>query len=249
MSRVTCVIVDDEPGGRETLINFISKYCPELELLGTAENVATGVELIQNRAPQLVFLDIEMPDGTGFNLLEKIDNINFKVIFVTAYQEFAIKAFNFSAIDYLLKPINPEQFKQAVEKAIGVARLDDISKKLEVLLSNTNKLTKIALPSATGIQFALISDIVRCESDNNYTFIHLKDGTKTLVTRTLKEYDQLLQDHGFYRTHKSHLVNLSSIKEYVRGEGGWVVLEDGSEIEVARRRKDGLLEALSFLNM
>lgn len=248
MSRITCVVIDDEPRGRETLINFIGKYCPQLELTGTAEDVASAQVLLENNAPQLVFLDIEMPDGTGFNLLEKLTNIRFKVIFVTAYQEYAIKAFDYSAIDYLLKPINPEQLVKAVDKAIQTNKLDDISEKLEVLLSNTNKVTKIALPSSTGIRFANIKDIVRCESENNYTFVYLEDGSATLVTRTLKEYEEMLKEHGFYRVHKSHLVNLRKISNYIRGEGGQVVLDDGSEIEVARRRKDGLLEALSKLN-
>ncbi len=246
MDKITCVIVDDEPRGVKTLSSFISKYAPELELIGTAHNVSKGVSLIRQVSPKLVFLDVEMPDGTGFNLLEKLGHTPFKLIFVTAFQEYAVKAFNLSAIDYLLKPLNPELFRKAVQKSVDSARIDDISLKLEVLLNNSKRINKIALPSSTGIQFAKIEDIIRCESDNNYTFIHLQNGKKVLVTKTLKEFETMLTEHGFYRTHNSHIVNIALVSKYVRGEGGWVVLENGEEIEVSRRRKEGLLSAMTF---
>jgi len=178
-------------------------------------------------------------------LLEKIPTIDFKIIFITAYEEHAVKAFKYSAVDYLLKPLNPDEFIASVSKLNYDNKWDELEKKVELLLKNNNGFENIALPTSTGLKMVTIKNIVRCESDDNYTFFHLINGEKILVSRTLKDYDQLLSDEGFYRTHKSHLVNTLFIQEYVKGEGGYVILKNGDSIDVSRRKKEGLIQVLT----
>lgn len=242
---IRSVIIDDEEKGRNTLRNFLTKYCNNVSVVAEGDCVKSGLEKISMHNPDLVFLDIQMPDGTGFNLLEQIPEINFKVIFVTAYDQYALKAFKFSAIDYLLKPIDPEKLIEAVKKISDIEDVKSINKKLEVLIGNNNRFEKIALPSIEGIHLVKIKDIIRCESESNYTNIFLSTGKKILVTKTLKEYDEMLTPMHFYRVHQSHLINLSYVEKYHKGEGGFVIMEDGSEIEVARRRKEGFLSELT----
>jgi two-component system LytT family response regulator len=242
------IIIDDESSGRKAVRNYISKYATNIEILDEADSVKNGLFSILTHKPDLVFLDIRMPDGTGFDLLEKLPEINFQVIFVTAYEQHAIKAFKYSAVDYLLKPINPDDFIAAVSKVESKNKLQEIEHKVELLIQNNQKFEKIALPSSSGLKMVAISDIVRCESDNNYTLFHFKDQSQYLASRTLKEYDELLSSDGFYRTHKSHLVNLKYVSEYVKGEGGFVILEDGKSIDVSRRKKEGLIQILSQQN-
>ena len=239
------VIIDDESSGRKAVRNFIAKYTSDIEVVDEADNVKNGLGSILLHQPEVVFLDIRMPDGTGFDLLEKLPQINFQVIFVTAYEQHAVRAFKYSAVDYLLKPLSPDDFIEAVLKLKKESKLNEIEQKVELLLKNNKKLEKIALPTSTGLKMISISDIIRCESDDNYTNFYLVDKTKILVSRTLKEYDELLSDQEFYRTHKSHLVNLKFIKEYIKGEGGYVLLKDGSNVEVSRRKKEGLLQVLT----
>lgn len=239
------VIIDDEEKARTALRNLVGQYCKGLEVVGEAGNVASGLDLINRTNPDVVFLDVQMPDGTGFDLLGKIDNIRFKIIFVSAYDRFAIQAFRFSAIDYLQKPVEPEQLMLACSRLdAGDSRIEEISSKLEVLLSNRSNFEKIALPTIDGIIFVRFRDICRCESDNNYTNIYLNSGKKIVVSKTLKEYEEMLTPFGFFRIHKSHLINLAYLQRYKKGEGGYVVMEDGSELEVSRRRKDDFLVAL-----
>ena len=242
---IRSIIIDDEEKGRNTLRNFLKKYCNNVSVVAEGDCVKSGLEQISIHNPDLVFLDIQMPDGTGFNLLEQIQEINFKVIFVTAYDQYALKAFKFSAIDYLLKPIDPEKLIEAVKKISDIEDIKSINKKLEVLIGNNNRFEKIALPSVEGIHLVKIKDIVRCESESNYTNIYFSTGKKILVTKTLKEYDEMLTPMHFYRVHQSHLINLAFVEKYHKGEGGFVIMEDGSEIEVARRRKEGFLSELT----
>ena len=242
---IKAVIIDDEKNGRNTLKNFISKYITNVKVVGEGENVQTGIQVINELNPDLVFLDIQMPDGTGFDLLERIKDINFSVIFVTAYDQYAVKAFKYSAVDYILKPVDPDMLIEAIAKIEDTNRLSEIEKKIELLLENKNKINKIALPSSNGVIMVPIENIIRCESDSNYTNFHLVDKKKHIVSRTLKEYDELLSDEGFFRTHKSHLINLKYVNQYVKGEGGYVVMEGGSEVEVSRRKKEDFLKALS----
>lgn len=242
---MNAIIIDDESTGRKTIRSFITKYAPKLQIIAEAESVRTGLEVIHNNQPDIVFLDIRMNDGTGFDLLERLGAITFQIIFVTAYEEHAIKAFKYSAVDYLLKPLDPDEFIASVSKLKKQSKLEEIEQKVELLLQNHNKIEKIALPTLSGLNMIKICDIVHCESDNNYTNFHLIDGSKLLVSRTLKEYDEMLSTSGFYRTHKSHLVNVSYIVEYIKGEGGIVKLENGDHVEVSRRRKDGLIQVLA----
>ncbi len=239
------IIIDDEELGRKAIKSFIEKYATNtLELIDEADSVKNGLFSILSHQPDVVFLDIRMNDGTGFDLLEKLPKIDFKIIFVTAYQEHAIKAFKYSAIDYLLKPINPDEFIAAIDRLKTENKIDEIEQKVNVLIKNKSRFNKIALPTLNGLKMVTISDIIRCESDNNYTLFYLLDGSKILVSKTLKEYDELLSSEGFFRVHKSHLINIAFVKEYIKGEGGYVILEDNTNIEVSRRKKESLLQLL-----
>ena len=238
------VIIDDETNGRMTLKNFIKKYAPHLELVGEADNVASGVALIDEVKPELVFLDIQMPDGTGFDLLGLVEFSDFKLIFCTAYDQYAVKAFRFSAIDYLLKPLDPDVFVAAVAKLADRGD-EQLAERLDLLLSTRSEFSRIALHASEGIHLVNVSDIVRCESSGNYTNFCLKGKKEILVTRTLKDYDELLSPHGFLRVHKSHLINLAQVTTYLKGEGGWVKMSDGSTVEVSRRKKEQLMSVLA----
>jgi two-component system, LytTR family, response regulator len=239
------IIIDDEDKSRATLSSFISKYCPTLTIVDLADGVATGIASIKKHSPDVVFLDIEMDDGTGFDVIEGVTGVTFDLIFVTAYNQYALKAFRYSAIDYLLKPINPEELIQAVNKLSDSSRLDQIEQKLEVLLLNQNALKKIAFPSLQGLRLEEPQNIAYCESDNYYTNIHLKNGEKLVISKTLKEYDQMLQDEGFFRAHQKYLVNISFISSYAKSDGGYLTLENGAILPVSRRKKDELLKLIS----
>ncbi len=237
------VIIDDEKKGRQTLRNFIQKYAPYIKIVGEAENVEQGINVIDKAHPDLVFLDIQMPDGTGFDLLGQVTHSDFKIIFCTAFDHYAVKAFRFSAIDYLLKPVDPDIFMAAIKKACSDPV--ELSKpKIETLNANKQNFNRLALHSAEGISIVNVKNIVRCESSINYTHFLMSDDTKILVSKTLKEYEELLSEHGFLRVHRSHLVNLNHIKKYIKGEGGWVIMADNSKIEVSRRKKEQLLAIL-----
>jgi len=241
---IKALIIDDEEKSRSSLLKDINKYCKNVDVVAEAENVKSGIAKILKYKPELVFLDVQMPDGTGFDLLEKLHEINFNVIFVSAYDQFAIRAFKFSAIDYLQKPVDPEELVKAVQKMDEKVESKTLNEKLKVLLENKNNFEKIALPSFDGLIFVKVKDIIRCESDRNYSIFYLRNKEKVLVTRTLKEYDEMLSSVNFYRAHHSHLINLAYVKKYIKGEGGSVIMEDGTEVVVARRRKEGLMTLL-----
>ncbi len=238
------VIIDDEEKSRITLNSFISKYCPSLHVVALADGVSTGIEAIKSNSPDVVFLDIEMDDGTGFDVVEALKGFTFDLIFVTAYNKYALKAFRYSAIDYLLKPINPEELIQAVGKLSDTNRLAQIEEKLEALLLNKKSLQKIAFPSMEGLRLEEISNIAYCESDNYYTNIHLKTGEKLVVSKTLKEYDQMLHEEGFYRIHQKYLANISFVSNFTKADGGFLTLENGEVLPVARRKKEELLKLM-----
>ncbi len=239
------IIIDDEEKSRATLSSFIKKYCPSLQVVDMANGVETGIYSIKKNAPDVVFLDIEMDDGTGFDVIEKVKGLTFDLIFVTAYNQYALKAFRYSAIDYLLKPINPEDLIQAVNKLTDTNRLDQIEQKLEVLLLNQSSLKKIAFPSLQGLRLEEPQNIAYCESDNYYTNVHLKSGEKLVISKTLKEYDQMLEDDGFFRTHQKYLVNIAFISSYTKSDGGYLTLENGTILPVSRRKKEELLRLIS----
>ncbi len=239
------IIIDDEEKSRITISTFLEKYCPNINLVGQANGVKSGVELFHSAMPDIIFLDIEMDDGTGFNVIENLKDEQFQVIFITAFNQYAIKAFRYSAIDYLLKPLNPEELIEAVKKVTSDSRLDQIEQKLEVLLSNRNSFQKIAIPSMDGIRLEDPMNIKYIQSDNYYSIIHLKSGEKLMVSKTLKEYDEILSSEGFFRIHQKFLVNVSEITNYSKSDGGFVILKDATQLTVSRRKKDELLKILT----
>ena len=211
----------------------------------------TGKSAILKHNPDIVFLDIQMPDGSGFKLLESFEQIDFDVIFTTAYDQFAIKAIKFSALDYLLKPIFPEDLVEAVKKAEKKRSGQGSKESIEVLLQHMKKPEtdnpKIVLATSEKINVVNIKDIIRCASDNYYTFFYFTDGTRLLISKTLKENEELLSEHNFIRPHKSHLINIMYIKGFLKQDGGYVMMSDGSKVPVSRRKKEKIIEIINNL--
>ena len=244
---VRSIIIDDEMKSRESLRILLEEFCDNVEVMELCQNVEEGVQAILQHKPDVIFLDIQMQRETGFDLLTKIKPIDFEIIFTTAYSEYAIKAFKFSAIDYLLKPINIEELKRAVykvEKKLNVRIADRVEQLIQNLRPATAHNFKLALPTSDGLIFVKVEDIIYCEASSNYTEIFTLDGKKHLVSRTLKEYEDLLAEHNFFRIHNSHLINLGSIKKYVRGEGGYVIMSNDKSLDVSKRKKEAFLSKL-----
>ncbi|MBZ0242624.1 MAG: LytTR family DNA-binding domain-containing protein [Bacteroidales bacterium] len=238
------IIVDDEAKSRNTLIASINNHTPQIEIVADATSVVEALKKIKEHQPDILFLDVQLPDGSGFDILELLPNLSFKIIFVSAYDKYAIEAFKFSAIDYLLKPVEPELLIKAVDRLSKESKLESLEGKLNVLLSNRNQVKKIALPSTNGLELVKVKDIIYCQADVNYTIFHLADNKQILVSKPLKEYDEILSPQGFYRIHQSYLIKLGYVKKYVKGEGGTVILENGKELDVSRRRKEGFIQAI-----
>ncbi len=241
------IIIDDEPYCCEILAAMIHSDCPEVEIVNIASNGVDALKAIKLYSPDVVFLDVEMPKMNGFEMLEQLPVINFHLIFTTSYDQYALKAIRFSAIDYLLKPIDREELKRAVEKVKDRFQIP-VPQQLELLLQKfkqpSNPVNKIALPTMEGLQMIPIETIISCESDDNYTNIKLKTGKRLLVTRSLKDIEESLEQHSFIRVHRSYLVNLNEIEKYIKGEGGYLVMSDGNSIDVARNKKEVLLKKL-----
>ncbi len=248
---IRAIIVEDEKMSRDTLSKMLEKYCPEVEVVAQAEGFRAGVEQVRKFHPDVVFLDIQMPDGSGFRLLEEIKDIDFEVIFTTAFDQFAIKAIKYSALDYLLKPIIPQELISAVKKVEKRKASRKGKENINVLLDNIKNQDesnqKIVLSTSDMIHVISIDDIIRCESDNYYTLFFFVDGRKLLVSKTLKENEELLSQHNFIRPHKSHLVNVKYIKSFLRHEGGYIVMTDGSKVPVSRRKKEKIMDILLHL--
>lgn len=243
---IKAIIIDDEINGRENLRGVLAKYCNDVEIIAEADSALKGIDAIQTHTPDLVFLDIEMPNGNGFKVLEFFEQPTFGVIFVTAYDQYAIQAIRFSAIDYILKPINVIELKNAVDR-FKSRQKEQTSTLLQQFKLNShleNQAQKIALPSIDKIEFREIETILRCEAETNYTTFHFTDNTKLLISRTLVEFEEILSNYGFIRTHKTHLVNLSHIKSFNKSDGCSVTLSNGHSIPVSRRRKEFVLEKL-----
>jgi two-component system LytT family response regulator len=245
---IKAIIIEDEKMSRETLKRMLEKYCPTVEVLAEADGYRKGVEEIRKHNPDVIFLDIQMPDGSGFRLLEEFEVINFEVIFTTAFDQFAIKAIKYSALDYLLKPIIPQDLMDAVQrvekkKAENVRR-KNLEQIPEGFKQQEERSQKIVLSTAEMIHVISVDDIIRCESDNYYTYFHFVDGRKLLVSKTLKENEELLSQYNFIRPHKSHLINIKYIKSYIRQEGGYILMNDGTQIPVSRRKKDKIMEII-----
>lgn len=248
---IQAIIVDDELGPRESLSKMIIQNCKNIEIVAKADSMLSAYEAINKHHPDLVFLDIHMPNGNAFDLLAKFTEIDFEIIFTTAYDHYAIKAIKFSVVDYILKPIDIEELLNAVKRVEEKrGKKDSLDKKIKTLLSNIkpeNKLKKVGIPDGDGLIFVNLSDIIRCDSDSNYTFFILTSGKKIIASRTLGEYEQMFMEDNFFRVHRSHLINLEHVKKYIKGEGGFVVMSDNSQVEVSRRNKIDLLEKLSHI--
>lgn len=240
---VKAIIIDDELLSRKTLGNFIEKYCSTIQVVGEADGVLTGFAQIMSIKPDLVFLDIEMKDGTGFDLLERIGNIDFEIVFVTAFNHFAIKAFQLSALDYILKPVDPSFLVQLEGKLKKRTQLSDLNGQLKILLENRLQFKKVALPSMEGIKMVKIDNIIRCQSDSNYTQVFVKQLERIVVSRTLKEFEDMFGDR-FFRIHHSHLINMDYVDSFLKEDGGVVLMVDGTKIPVSRRKKDNFIEKL-----
>ncbi|MEP6736514.1 MAG: LytTR family DNA-binding domain-containing protein [Chryseolinea sp.] len=251
MSHISALIIDDEKYCVDALTYRLTENCPDVKIVGNCQTIASGIDAIQNLRPDLLFLDINLPDGNGFTLLDKIKTPDLQVIFTTAYDQYAIKAFKFNALDYLLKPIGEKDILDAMSRFR--LRVSDVSARSHVLSildevrRNGAGINKIALPTAHGHVFVLLNDIVRLHSDSNYTTFFMKDKTKYVVSKTLKEYEALLGDLQFVRIHNSDIVNLAFVKESCKGKGGTLLLQDGTELEVAVRRKAAFTEKVSKL--
>jgi two-component system LytT family response regulator len=241
------IIVDDEPNCCKTLLLLLNRYCPQVQVTGTFYNGLEALSSIKKTTPDIVFLDVEMPKMNGFEMLQELPWINFHLIFTTSYDQYALKAFRFSAIDYLLKPIDREELQNAVQKVLQRSE-KPMAEQLRILLQKAYEpaapISKIALPTMEGLQMILIDSILYCESDDNYTTIISRGNKKWMVSRTLKEVEEMLEDHSFVRVHRSFLVNLNEIEKYIKGEGGYLIMSDGSTIDVSRSKKEVLLKKL-----
>ena len=252
---IKAVLIDDDGNLREGMKMMINLYAPEIQIVGEADSVKSGTELMETSKPDIAFRDILMNDGTGFDILEKLNekfgNVNSHIIFITAHEEFAIKAFRFSALDFLLKPVNPEELQSVLKKVSNVIHQNRDNKNIGLLLENIQKKSegfkKIALSTSDGIHLFEIKDIIRCESEDNYTKFFIKNHKTIMISKTLKEYEELLKDQGFERIHQSHLINLNELKSYIKKDGGFVIMSDDSQLPVSQRKKERLQELISKL--
>ncbi|HNP48257.1 MAG TPA: response regulator [Bacteroidia bacterium] len=249
---IRTILVDDEQHCIDRLQMLLQNdHAAEVEILHLSNTVEDGVNAIRKMKPDLIFLDIQIHNRTGFDLLQEIGNEEFDVIFTTAYDTFALKAFKFSAVDYLLKPIDPDDLAISLKKVLSKKEARMQSDKLDALYYNLKNLQapskKICIPVSNGKEILSVNDIVRCQSDVNYTYLFMKDKSKITVSKTLKEFEELLSDYNFFRIHNSHLVNLSYVKSYNSGKGGVVILSDGTAIDVSMRRKEEFLKRLEEL--
>ena len=245
------ILIDDEKSSLQSLQYELSEYCPDVQAVAQCKSPEEGLSAIEKYDPDVVFLDIEMPGMNGFQLLQKCREVNFDVIFVTAYDQFAVRAFEFNAIDYLLKPVRKDQLIQAVQKVLEnqVHRFPE--EQLNALVNNiqlqnqVGGIEKIALPTGDGFEFVHVNNIVYLNAESNYTWVHLDSDRKYLVSKTLKEMSSMIPFPQFFRSHKSYLVNINHVARYIRGQGGYLVLESGPQIPVARGQKEELLRLLN----
>jgi two-component system LytT family response regulator len=249
-SMLRTVIIDDEDHVRETIRRLLAMHCPQVKVAGEANGVENGLKAIRDLHPQLVILDISMDDGTGFDLLHKFETLDFKVIFITAYEKYAVQAFKFAAIDFLLKPINPEELADAVKRAETLV-VDHLKSQLQALEENLKteirQKKKVVLKTLENIYLVDLQDITHCESDGCYTHVHTATGDRILISKTLREFDDMFSDSGFYRVHKSYLINSSHIKRFEKHEGGYIILNNDYKIPVASRKREELLELFEKL--
>lgn len=240
------ILIDDEINALDALEIELNAYCPDVEIIAKCSSGETGLKSIRELNPDIVFLDIEMPWMNGFEMLQKLEHITFDVIFVTAYDKFAVKAFDYSAVDYLLKPVSKEKLIRSVDKIQKRNQKQFPNSQFEFLMQNLKVgqqvLPNIALPTPEGLEFVQVQDIIYAESESNYCHIHLKDGNKIFLAKTLKYIQNLLDEHPFLRIHQSYLINLTHVKKYVKGQGGYVVMDNGKSLSVSRASKSNLMK-------
>lgn len=246
MEKLRVAIVDDEVDARIILRNFLTNFCPEVEVVGEAEGIVTGVRLLKESQPDVLLLDIQMDDGTGFELLDKITKPSFQVVFTTAFDQYALKAFRYSAIDYLLKPIDPDDLIRVIDRLNSQVREKITSEQISHLSDGFqhNKFDKIALPSSEGLVFLALEDIINLESDGNYTTFFVQSAEKVIISQNIKEFEQILPSHQFFRPHQSHIINLQFVKKFLREDGGYALLENGRKVPVSRRKKNDFLKVI-----
>lgn len=243
---LSALIIDDEKNGRENLSGLIKSHCPQIKMVGEANSVTQAIREIQEKQPQLIFLDIEMPGGNGFQLLEHFKDFPFEVIFVTAYDNYAIKAIRFSASDYILKPINLNELIAAIDKVSQRISNQDENQRIRQLYQNTLHPAnpKIGLPTVDRVEFVEVKSIIRCQGESNYTHLYFTDKKPLLVAKSLIEFEELLAEYGFIRIHKTHLVNLHHVCSFTKNDGGILNLSNGDSVCISRRRKDSTLAQL-----
>lgn len=249
MDSITALIIDDELDSRSTLRSYVGKYCPQVTVVGECVNIIEARSAILKHRPQLIFLDIEMPHGTAFDLLEQFgDNLDFEIIFITAFSQYAVQAFNLSAAHYLLKPVDIEELEKAVAHVALLLSQKEQLVRAKILLENmaaqNTQSRKLVLPLMEGFDVVKMADILYCEAEDNFTCFYFTDGRKSLICRHLKYYEPLLEPFGFCRIHRSHIVNLEYVKRYNKGKGGSVIMENGQEIMVSNQRKDELVRRI-----
>lgn len=246
---IDVLIIEDEVNSRRMLREMFHKHCPQINIVGEANSVKSGLNAIMEQKPKLVFLDIELQSGTSFEILEKLPEINFELVFTTAFDHYALKAIKFCAIDYLLKPIDLIELRVAIAKAEKRLNRDYLNRNLEVLLNNMKSESqynhKIALPTSEGLIFVRVNDIIYCESSGSYTHFFLKQPNKIVTSKHLKEYEDLLSGYNFFRIHKSYLVNLNEIQKYIRGDGGHLIMSNGASLNISKQRKEDFLNHYS----
>lgn len=243
---IKAILIDDELHCLDTLSMTLNEYCPVVEIVAQCASAKEGLAAIQQHQPELVFLDIEMPGMNGFDMLEHIPAISFAIIFTTSYDQYAIRAIHFSALDYLLKPIDPKDLVSAVNKVNARKHLpdpDQFRMMMEMVQNRETGFRKIAIPTLEGFELLEVSQVLRCKADDNYTILYLRNKTQLTACRTLKDIEMQLEPYGhFVRVHHSYIVNLNEVSKYIRGEGGYVVMTDGSTVNVSRSRKEALLK-------
>lgn len=246
MKKIRSIIVDDEPGNIITMQEILKEYCPEIEIIGAASGIDEAYDVINETEPELVFLDIEMPPGNAFDLLDRLSPINFEIIFVTAFDDYAIKAFKYAALDYILKPVNIIEIQASVKRVASELSKQHVNSRIGFLLDNikmgNQSAQKIGFPTMDGYYFEKIENIMYLHAEGSYTHVFIKGGKKEIVSRTLKEFDTILPEAMFCRIHNSYIVNMTYISKYIKGKGGSVVLEDGTSIEVSARKKNNFMD-------
>lgn len=243
------LIIDDEKRTRDLIAKMIETFGFDLTVISEGETMDTAIQAIQNHQPDILFIDIQMPDGTGFDVLKQVENKSFEVIFITAHEEFAIQAIKFSALDYLLKPVDPLELKEAVEKAIKAVNIKKIDNQLDALQNNIlpHQKKRLVLKTHESVFIVELHDIIRCEADKNYTSFFINGGKKIIVSKTLKDYETLLVGHNFMRVQQSHLINIDCIDRYDKANGGFVIMKDGSEVPLSSAKREAFFNILENL--